>query len=795
MKEIFQKVLPSLFLFLLVAQVAMADKITEEKAYDIASRFMNGNEVGVRKAKAGDAKLHLVKSSKGYYAFNRGVASGFVIVAADDEAVNTVLGYADEGTLPSVDKMPENLKWWLSEYDRQIAYSATHHSVSKASNIEKYDAIAPLMKSLWGQDDPYNMYCPSVNDEQCPSGCVATAAAQIMYYHKWPKQGTGTYSYTTRVGNKVTTLSADFGNTYYNWDAMTDTYNSNSSEESRVAVGLLMFHVGVASKMEYAVDGSGTYDIVAAQGLIRNLGYDKSMQFVYRDYYGLAEWMNILYKELSAGRPFLYGGADASNAGHAFVGDGYRDGYFHINWGWNGLSNGYFLISALDPSQQGTGGGGAGYNYQQDAIIGIRPAESGSQYKGVIYGDNFTTMSSSTNIGKDVVFNGPFYNMSLISVSAYFGIKIVDEAGKETIIASNSPYSMNVSSGATYYSVNTSSFPSTNGTYKVYPIFRLSDSYDWDLIHIKKPLGNSYLLATVNNGAVSFSDPQIATGTLSADTLIYKGKIYAGNQFSLSTKLSYTGNEYNSYVHVVFKNPSEGLNYQIATNRTTVNLIDGMTMNFSFQPIAPTKAGDYQMVLQDDLGNELCTPVNITVNSVPTGSLNMNVFKRLKIENADNVSADDIHITTQLSCLSGFYSNVLLGYVFDSETGNSLEYFTEPIVIGAGDRLDIDLHKALTSVEEGKKYILSLAYVPSSSQNVSLLSESVKGYNQAEFTVKSLVSGVNAITTNVDSDIRIYSATGILVDQQHGTKPSLDNLPKGLYIVKQGNTSKQVLKR
>ena len=45
----------------------------------------------------------------------------------------------------------------------------------------------------------------------------------------------------------------------------------------------------------------------------------------------------------------------SSSVGHEFVCDGYDgNGYFHFNWGWGGMSDGYFLLDALNPGAVGT---------------------------------------------------------------------------------------------------------------------------------------------------------------------------------------------------------------------------------------------------------------------------------------------------------------------------------------------------------------------------------------------------------------------------------------------------------
>jgi hypothetical protein len=110
-----------------------------------------------------------------------------------------------------------------------------------------------------------------------------------------------------------------------------------------------------------------------ATALPRYFGYGSSVREVYADSYSDAEWDNIIYNEVANSRPVYLSGANAS-AGHAFVCDGY-DGNkrYHINWGWGGASNGYYLLTNLTPGSQGIGGSDSGYNSYRDAIIGIEP--------------------------------------------------------------------------------------------------------------------------------------------------------------------------------------------------------------------------------------------------------------------------------------------------------------------------------------------------------------------------------------------------------------------------------------
>ena len=247
---------------LLMAGTAAAERIDKSEALKIASEFF-GTAAGRKTAPAkGDATLRPAGEGRAYYAFNRGEGSGYVIVAADDRAAKSVLGFADSGAFSS-DSMPPAMRWWLDEYARQIDYAAgaerqTDSCRPRLSAPDRED-IAPLLTTLWNQNEPYNLLCPEYEGEKCPAGCVATAVAQVMRYHRWPERGTGSHSYEWEVDDKVIdTFTVDFSQSVYNWDAMTDTYGKESTEEQRNAVARLMYDAGVAVDMVYTPQVSGT---------------------------------------------------------------------------------------------------------------------------------------------------------------------------------------------------------------------------------------------------------------------------------------------------------------------------------------------------------------------------------------------------------------------------------------------------------------------------------------------------------------------------------------------------------
>ncbi len=189
-------------------------------------------------------------------------------------------------------------------------------------------AVEPLLKNItWNQTKPYNNSCPS----DYPTGCVATAMGQVMYYYRYPEHGIGSKTYQWN-GQQLT---ANFGTTTYQWSNMQDKLTVNSPSAAQSAVATLLYHVGVSVNMNYgpaSEGGSGASPSYIAPALVRYFGYDKGCNLRSREYFTKTEWEATVRNELDNGRPILYGGYTVSASGHSFVCDGYnQQGYYHIN--------------------------------------------------------------------------------------------------------------------------------------------------------------------------------------------------------------------------------------------------------------------------------------------------------------------------------------------------------------------------------------------------------------------------------------------------------------------------------
>ena len=324
------------------------------------------------------------------YIFNN-EAGGFVIVSGDNRA-ESILGYSDEGTFDA-DKMPENMRGWLEEYAAQIKY--IQENELSASNIRRasHAAIDPMLTTTWDQGYPYNDECPDFFGRgKCLTGCGATAMAQLMYYHraKSVTKTTATIpSYTTKTyGINVDAIPVG---TPIDWDNMLDSYDRYSNDIQIKAVANLMKYCGVAVGMDYSIDCSDSDNDNISLALKTFFNYSYSMRWERRyNYSSDEEWDSLIYEELTNNRPVMYSGQRMDGVGHFFICDGYDgNGFYHINWGWGGYCDGYFLLSTLDPDKpyQNNPGVSSGYNIDQSALINASPRDVIPSGDGIVFAD------------------------------------------------------------------------------------------------------------------------------------------------------------------------------------------------------------------------------------------------------------------------------------------------------------------------------------------------------------------------------------------------------------------------
>ncbi|EHO74799.1 hypothetical protein HMPREF9140_00126 [Prevotella micans F0438] len=328
-----------------VSLTAHGKDINPQKAAQIAKRYVTLSHNNSAKAQTRGINR---TTETPYYIFNDARGHGFVIVSGDDE-MGEVLAYSTERTLDTLNANP-CVKLLLEGYRQTFEVLKEGKVIVQGSTRagQYSQTVSPLLKSKWGQSHPFN-----AKTGYPYSGCVATAVAQMMYYYQWPAQGRGKNEYNVTYYN--TKKSADFSQSHYDWANMLPDYrypvHATSAQED--AVALLMSDVGIASFMQYTPNASGTQGLFAYQALQKN--FDYTAAYITRAVEGPSRFAEILRQELLNGCPvYLEGRPTGSASGHAWVADGFdKNGLFHMNFGWEGQSDAYYSLTALNLSQTG----------------------------------------------------------------------------------------------------------------------------------------------------------------------------------------------------------------------------------------------------------------------------------------------------------------------------------------------------------------------------------------------------------------------------------------------------------
>lgn len=479
-----------------------ANERTEDEKVSIASSVL-----GLAPSTRGvnQAPLQLLQSTDTYTVLGN---SNEYAVISNDDSFDAVIAYSYSPFNPEINS---SLSWFLNAAAQVMASNLPNgEAMTRASVIPKGDfkaEVASLCQSLWSQSKPFNNLCPTTSKGKAyPTGCVATALSQIMYFHKYPVRGKGShqYSFTPSTGDGRL-LSWDFENTTFDWANMIDDYSKDYTDEQANAVANLMAAVGVSVDMQYTEAGSGAMSREARYGLINYFDYNKNINWVNRSYYSASEWMKLIYTEVNSNRPIYYTGDDTRSGGHAFVLDGYdAQGLVHINWGWGPEGgNGYFDIALLNPN-------GFQFSEGQDMLMGISP-ETCLQFESRIYSEDALSVSKVANFLN--VQPGKLYNQTGDDFTG--DIAVIMEASDGTKYAVQTAACSKI---PTYYYINGSgstvkiggliTLPTTlpDGDYRVYMASKCDKDSDWRLVRRANEQVNSFMVTMKDGKLTSIGD-------------------------------------------------------------------------------------------------------------------------------------------------------------------------------------------------------------------------------------------------------------------------------------------------
>ncbi len=248
----------------------------------------------------------------------------------------------------AADNMPEALRELLRAYKTQPRYAERTEG----------KAVEPLLRTVRSQYAPFNNSCPyytysdgEQSAARCVSGCVATCLEQVLTHWRYPEALTDTlYGWETEHYS----IDDVMPGTRIDWDNILDYYGQDYTEEEAQAVADLTLYCGMAAHMNWTPESSGASLYSAFESLWQTFGYG-TVAFVQRALYSNTAWDRLLRSELENGRPICYTGYNMALSGHAFNIDGVdEEGYYHINWGYEGQYDGYYDLDYLNPFEQYT---------------------------------------------------------------------------------------------------------------------------------------------------------------------------------------------------------------------------------------------------------------------------------------------------------------------------------------------------------------------------------------------------------------------------------------------------------
>ena len=391
------------------------------------------------------------------HVFNIGSDNGFVIVSGDDRT-EEILGYVDGGNF-DWDNMPENMRFWLQMYADQIN-SLGNSQAQQAPRRSAYANIEPLVETNWDQrndyndmlffDDPEMLEESGADADDVYTGCAATSMAQALYqaaqqykkkHGEWPSISTTAIpSYTVSSSGKINNGKAmkALDPIVFDWAHMLPNYArkyASPTEQEINAVATLMAYCGHAMHMEYGTSSSDAAFVYMPFRMTAYFGIQDHVKNMDRTYYTSQQWEDLLYNELANGRAVPYtgvSGPSTSDPGHAFILDGYKDGLWHINWGWGMAEaindahyNGYFSLSVMQPDKSGTAAVSGGaldseYKYLQQATIGVS--------FDTVESEGFVANTCYTHIGGSRGYSASTTKVTYLNYNVQGGVFTLDGA-------------------------------------------------------------------------------------------------------------------------------------------------------------------------------------------------------------------------------------------------------------------------------------------------------------------------------------------------------------------------------
>ncbi len=718
-----------------------------------------------------------------YYVFNaQRSGNGFVIVAGEDMG-DDILAFSDSGSFNPLD-MPPALRWWLEQYRQQVEMVRSEQAAPHKAIVR--EAIAPLLKTKWNQNTPFNAALP-VNPTKATltyyehTGCVATALAQVLKYHASAKPVSAipeySYSYQYRAANNTTATAnvtvPGVEATTFDYAAMPNELYS-TSDDGAAEVAKLMRYCGQAVKMNYYDDEAAA--VLSAVPLATYFGYNPYSKEISRSDFTADSWDRQIYDELASRRPVLYRGQKHNNNGHAFVVDGYKDQLFHINWGWGGNYNGYFKLSECNPYGGGTGAGSGldGYSFDQSAIVLVQPeatipiddVDDVMTVEAVsVSQTSYSRANTYSNFSIPVTFT--VWNKTGHSQYFEIGLGVYDASGKivdayrfhGTELANNSGFRDNVL---------TVTFGNglTSGTYYIRPICRTSTTASW-----VADMGSSVQSVKLEiNGLTATAKNSV--NMLTVNSVSISGVKKTNNTLTMTANVTNSG-DMNTSSLFLFVNGSlaSGAGVNFEAGQTDDVLIHFMPQQSGTLPLVlsidregtqPVWTGS--VVIENRRDYNLLLDAAKVVNTEYDSALGQTVVRGTTLTASIDITNNDTSAFNDIVRALIFKYNPADGYFY---SGDEL---IQEVNIAQGEKQTVSFD--FVDLEVGSTYLV-IFYLYDA--NGTPQQQKQTSY----YLITEDTSGIVAVESVAGSSAAaVYDTKGRFV--QRGTS----GLPKGLYVVK-----------
>lgn len=687
------------------AAVANARVLSPDEALSRALSSPSGTRMKMPRA---DMKLSLMRSIDGepaLYVFTGPDGNGFMMLSAESNTQAT-LGY--DGTSPfNPDDLPPGLAWWIDHYIEEIGKVRQEAIIRPQEIVAREDRvnIPPRLTTAWSQDSPYNITCPKIDGVPALTGCVATAMAQVMKYHRTPAE------YAT--GNTVFTsngslIGFDFSKVKFDWDNMLDTYkDGNYTPAQADAVARLMEACGMAVHMQYTPEGSGASTALVATALPKYFGYDGTVHAEFQAYYGAEEWESLLYTQIRDYGPVQFAG-QSDFVGHSFVCDGYNTtGHFHFNWGWNGLCDGYFALNCLEPTAPGVEDVTSGYNLNNYIIANVRPATAGSQstYPQIGLLGDFTTEVASTRAGQQIEIKAYYCNRGNCTIKGYRGVKFTPmNGGDPTFVTAGVLYNLDV---GVYYTANYVKMPVLpDGEYLMTPVWCGEDDLWRPALQPISAI--KAIKATYSSSGISLA-PMAATSA-SVDGLTAMSEVYSGLEAKFVGQFvnNSTGEYRGAMRPMLCTSDGSSLTPVAAGTSIVADVMPGMPEDFVYvstftrQDGSSVAPGDYKLVFINENGMMASQPYELTVYDNP-GKGSVEVIDFSLMSNADDITK--LRMQSYIRCTDNIFQGRLDAYIFedghDLSVGHMQSTFTS---IAKGQEANVKYSYDITPLKNRQRY-------------------------------------------------------------------------------------------